>query len=332
MMSVCPLWLIALSATTSEGSRRSHSGTRPPGLHFTPSSQTLLVPANASSAHGVVGANLRGTSAAISNNSHGLDSNSSHSVQKMKHKWPYSCEKSAAVGKVCSLYYSSLSDEQITSVEAQNEYKPASRGGVVWHGASILPEPSCALQLRPLTPSPSDTRRANFRLAELAICELLARRDPGVKHPPVPQCGATEAQVCELQVSAPLSTSDELQEPYVAAAVALAAYSKICALFSPGEEYKCQVHRGDWAVTAGLQLRDGGVVLTGFQIEGLLDLKLDYAYGLFLKDVVIAADSKPIYEQTEFHRNLPDVLKWDHTPPSVSFCDDLSCLVHKFIR
>jgi len=254
----------------------------------------------------------------------------SNGSQLRKHAWPYSCEDGPAVGKVCSLYYSSLSDSKRTSVEAQEEYKPASRVTDVWQGASMLPLPSCALQLRSVTNYPTDRRKANLRLAELAICGMLAFRDLGVKHPKVPECGAGKDQVCELVISVPASSSDELQEPYIAAAIALAAYSKVCALFVPGQEYQCEVHRGDWAVVAGLRHTGGDVQLTGLSSPGLLQLKLDDAYGLYLKKVVLASESKPVYEETEFYRD--DKLNWPHTPPDISFCGDMQCLVQKHIR
>merc|ERR1712232_694660 len=114
-----------------------------------------------------------------------------------------------------------------------------------------------------MTNYPSDPRKVNLRLAEHAVCGMLAFRDLGVKHPKVPDCHASTGQVCELAISIPAPSSDELQEPHIAAAIALAAYSKICALFAPGQEYQCEVHRGDWAVVAGLRLNGGDVQLKG---------------------------------------------------------------------
>lgn len=248
--------------------------------------------------------------------------------------WPYSCVNEPAVGKVCALYYSSSSDAKITQIFAQDNYAPATRVGDVWQGARILPVPSCALQLKSMTNYPTDNRKANMRLAELAVCDLLKFRDLGAKHPAVPDCGAGEGQVCELEISAPLPGSDEHSEPFVGGALALAAYSKICALFEgPGNEYKCEVHRNDDAIMAGLSLVGAGAPqLSGPTLPGLLDLKLDDAYTLRLTEVTLAESSKDVYARTEFHQNLPDVLHWQHTPPKISFCQDVQCLVNKFIR
>jgi hypothetical protein len=179
-----------------------------------------------------------------------------------------------------------------------------------------------------MTGYPTDRRKANLRLAELAICDRLQLRNLGAAHPPVPDCGAGEDQVCQLEISVPMPASDEHQEPYIAGAIALAAYSKVCALFNPGGEWQCEVRRGNDAIFAGLNT---ALAFTGATIPGLLDLKLDDAYNLGLEEVVLAASSRGVYEQTKFYGDLSDVLAWQHTPPAVQFCDSLACLIAKYI-
>merc|ERR1740121_1736591 len=134
------------------------------------------------------------------------------------------------------MYYSRDSGEYVSSVETGTSYKPARRPEYVWHGDQILPKPDCALQLS--AKFASDRRKANLRLAELAVCELYAAR--GSSPPP---CNATDKEVCELEIKAPVPYDDKLQEPYIAAAMALVAWSKICALSqsSPYDSYKCEI-------------------------------------------------------------------------------------------
>merc|ERR1719433_1859580 len=104
-------------------------------------------------------------------------------------------------------------------------FTPAEKGEAVWWGATMLPEPLCKLRLRTQTNYPTETRDANMRLAEIAVCNYLAS-----VYESLPSCGESEDEVCELLLMVPFTSSDELQEPYTAAAVALAAYSKVCAL------------------------------------------------------------------------------------------------------
>lgn len=255
-------------------------------------------------------------------------------------RFPFSARVDPAVGKVFSLYYSSYSDAKATSVEAGEEYLPATRTGVVWDGAVMLREPGCPLQLRSTTNYPTDRRKANLRLAELAVCQLLEQRMQSL-----PGChgnaagnnsesgSATTAAVCELSVFVPMPSSDELQEPYIAAAMALAAYSRICALSqsSAYESYKCEVQRSMSAVCAGLELSGKDVQLRGLLLPGLLDLKLEDAYVLNLERVYLAEESRSPLEETEFYHDQGDVLKWKHAPPQVRFCANLACLVADYI-
>jgi len=236
-----------------------------------------------------------------------------------------------AVGKVFSLYYSSYSGEQATSVEALGPYEPVEKKEVdkyVFAGSVMVPKPSCDLRLRSQTNYATDTRDANMRLAAIAICNYLGLAE-------LPSCGAEgEHQACQLTMKVPFTSSDELQEPYTAAAVALAAYSKICALGK--DEYtrdQCNIQRSGAAICAGLGIGGGGgaVHLTGLPSPGLLDLKLDDAYMLRFSKVFLAEESRSMYYETEFYHRLPDVLAWTHTPPEVIFCPDLNCLVSWFI-
>lgn len=241
---------------------------------------------------------------------------------------PFTARVPPAVGKVFSLYYSSHSAAKATSVEAMETYTPAERGDKVWLGPTILPEPSCPLKLRSQTNYPTALRKANLRLAELAICDLLESK--GRK---LPSCGASEGKVCEMSVHVPMPASDEQQEPYIGAAMALAAYSKLCAIGTGSRdlEYKCELQRSDAALCAGLALSNGHVQLKGLPSPGLLDLKLDDAYILKISNVYLASGNQREYHETKFYHNLPNVLKWSHTPPKVHFCQDLSCLERTFI-
>lgn len=233
-----------------------------------------------------------------------------------------------AVGKVFSVYYSRTSDEQATSVEASDEYLPVARDSeTVWSGdgSRMLPTPSCPLQLISQTDYPTKIRVANLRLAELAVCELLGETG-------VPSCGAKKGEVCQLELWIPITSSDELQEPFTAAAAALVARSKLCALGkSSYESYQCEIKRASKGVCAGLELRGDSVELTGPSIPGLINNKLQDSYVLQFSHVFLAAAIEGEYEETDFHEKLSDVLAWGHTPPQVHFCRNLACLVSNFM-
>lgn len=253
-----------------------------------------------------------------------------NATKAAKERFPFNARVDPAVGKVFSLYYSSHSDAKATSVEVLESYAPADRVDQVWSGPVQLPEPPCNLQLRSQTNHPTDRRKANLRLAELAVCQLLE-----LKGQELPGCGANETakehKACELTVHVPMPSNDEQQEPYIGAAIALAAYSKVCALGSKGNEEKCEVHRSETALCAGLDLIDKQVHLKNLPSPGLLDLKLDDAYILKFNHVYLAASNEAEYEETNFYNNLPNPLKWSHGPPEVHFCDDLDCLADHFM-
>lgn len=242
--------------------------------------------------------------------------------------YPFSPRVEAAVGKVFALYYSSYSGAKATSVEATTEFEPATRRTNVWNGGQLLPEPRCKLQLTSQTGYPSDQRKANYRLVEIAVCNLLYN-----KMEELPNCGETGNQVCELKVFAPLTSSETLQEPYVAAAMALATYSRLCSMGKNSfEQRRCVIHTSMSAICAGLQLSGGSVTLTSPTTAGLLDLKLNDAYMLKLSYVYLAVESKQRFLQTTFYEDQSNVLKWQHAPPKVGFCGDLSCLASEFIN
>jgi len=301
------LMLAALAAPQGSDGAWLRARDAPPAVHLAAVNQSHETEAKTASV-------AKAASAAAANATHNAS-------------MPFSARAEPAIGKVWALYYSSYSDAQATSVEATEEYIAVAKNTeAVWAGSTMLPEPACGLQLRTQTNYPSANRKANLRLAELAICGLLF----GNK---APSCGASSNQVCQLKIFAPFPSSDEIQEPYLAASMALAAYSKICALrqSSAYNAYKCQIHRSESAISAGLKLEGGSIKLSGMTSPGLLDLKLNDAYLLKMKYVYFAAESKTAFGQTDFSSDRHDVLKWQHEPPKVYFCGDLQCLVSSFI-
>jgi len=236
--------------------------------------------------------------------------------------YPFQARVEPAVGKVWALYFNSYTKAKASSVEATDKYVPADRGPAVWDGDMMLPEPGCSLKIRSLTNYPTARRKANYRKAEIAICEVLQMHGTEL-----PKCSASDEQVCELTLSIPMPSSDEMQEPYIAGAMALAAYSKICALgrSSSYNSYKCKIHRSETAISAGMTVQGGEVALTGMSSPGLIDLKLDDAYILSFRWVYMSTSSRDTYYQTRFY-HTPDH-HFNHQPPEVQFCGNLQCLV-----
>lgn len=230
------------------------------------------------------------------------------------------------VGKVFVFYYSSASEELATSVEARGYrdlaqapsssdlvYDPSS-GGMVKRG-------SCPLRLISQTSYPSEQRKANLRLAELAVCEAFYGN---------PCKGG--AAGCELEILAPLPYSDE-QEPYVGAGMALVAHSLLCALHKEAwQRPSCAIHRSVAAVSAGLRLAGAGSVELLPLPSPWVDLKLDACYSLGFREAVFAAANRQHYLAGEHYAKKHDVLAWQSAPPEVVFCKDLQCLVQKFER
>lgn len=247
-------------------------------------------------------------------------------------KTPFSPHKDPAVGKVFSLYYSSWQEAQATSVEVLDTegYVAATRTHEdVWEGNQILPTPACGLQLVSRTNYPSDERKANLRYSEIAVCEYLH-----FNNKVLPSCGADTAagEVCQLTIWAPLPSDDKLQEPYIASSIALAAYSKICALglSTYASDDVCKVHRSDVALCSSMKLVDNYIHLEGIHSPGRLDLKLDDAYLLNFLHVYLASADRDSFEKTRF--NAATVLTFSHTPPSIHFCENFSCLVDALVR
>lgn len=231
----------------------------------------------------------------------------------------------SAIGKVFVFYYSSASGELATSVEARGYrdlpqapsaldpvYDPSS-GGMVRRGA-------CPLRLISQTSYPSDQRKANLRLAEIAVCEVFYGN---------PCKGG--AVGCELEVLAPLPYSDD-QEPYVGAGMALVAHSLLCSLRADaGQSAACAVRRSRAAVSAGLRFAQGAVELQPLP-SPWVDMKLDACYALGFREAVFAAANREHYLSGEHYSTKHDVLAWSTTPPEAVFCEDLPCLVQKFER
>jgi len=243
-------------------------------------------------------------------------------------KTPFSPHEDPAVGKVFSLYYSSWQEAQATSVEVMDEgYVVANRiHEDVWEGDQILPTPACGLQLVSQTDYPSAERKANLRYSEIAVCEYLH-----LTGKELPSCGAGTGvgDVCQLKIWAPLPSDDKLQEPYIASSIALAAYSKICALGSSTDE-GCKVHRSDVALCSSMKLVGDYIQLEGIHSPGRLDLKLDDAYLLNFLHVYLASTDRDFFEKTRFHDAT--VLTFSHTPPSIHFCENFPCLVQALVR
>lgn len=239
---------------------------------------------------------------------------------------PFTARADPAVGKVWALYYSDAGGgHKATAVEAPDHfpYRRGTSAGDVWHGNSLLPSPSCQLRLVSQTRYPTANRKANLRLAEIAVCDYMGS---------VPSCGGSGSDPCELKIKAPLPASDDLQEPHIGAAIALAAYSRLCALGrSEYEQEGCRVHLGEVGVSGGLELAGDSVRIAKLPSSGFIDLKMDAAYELGFAKVLLPAASEDDFSETQFSANSTDVLKWSRTPPEVDFCGDLGCLVSKLI-
>jgi len=230
-----------------------------------------------------------------------------------------------AVGKVFAFYYSSASEELATSVEAR-EYKELqqapSSSDLVYDPSSgaMVKRGSCPLRLTSQTNYPSDQRKANLRLAELAVCDAFHGS-------PCPGGAAG----CELEILAPLPYSDE-QEPYVGAAMALVAHSLLCARRASSlQREACAIRRSAAAISAGLRFASGGVELLPLP-SPWVDLKLDACYTLGFREAVFAAANREHYFSGEHYAKKHDVLAWERAPPDVVFCKDLPCLIAKFER
>merc|ERR1719277_2141796 len=166
----------------------------------------------------------------------------------------YTC--SPAIGKVFALYYSTMSGQKVTQIEARN-YKGLSApppDSVVFHpteGISLQRGPNCPLRLNPHTSVMSDMRKWNLRLAEVAICERSVWGNP---------CGP-DAKGCEIEMFAPLPYNDN-EEEYIGAGMALTAQSLLCAQRKKAwQQDACALTRNKAAIAAGLLKSANGIKL-----------------------------------------------------------------------
>lgn len=249
---------------------------------------------------------------------------------------PFSPRAEPEIGSVYALYYSSYSGHQATSVEAptsasQPEYEYRAvpeESGYVFDPSTdgMLPKPSCPLQVSSQTGYPSDIREANHRLVAILLCNFLASRMESL-----PDCGHSTGQVCSLKLFAPLPASD-LQEPHLGMAMAVAGYSRLCSLnTNEFEQARCAVHRSETALTGGLRWDGNRVNFHGLPSPGFIDMKMNDAYTMAFAYVILPEASRHDYQETQFHQNSTDVLKWQRTPPEAHFCDDLHCLVNMLL-
>jgi hypothetical protein len=236
----------------------------------------------------------------------------------------YTC--APAIGKVFALYYSTTSGEKVTQIEARN-YKELSApppDSVVFHptqGISLKRGENCPFMLKPHTTVMSDMRKWNLRLAEVAICERSVWGNP---------CGPT-AKGCEIEMFAPLPYNSD-EEQYIGAGMALTAQSLLCAQRKEAwEQDACALTRNRAALGAGLMKSADGIKLK--PIPGVwTDLKMDATSALSFSEAVFAKANEPDYLSSKHHESLSDPLAHSRTPPEAAFCDDLSCLVTKFMQ
>jgi len=227
-----------------------------------------------------------------------------------------------AIGKVFALYYSTVSGQKATQIEARN-YKALAQAPsdpVVFNpetGQTLAQVKGCNLRLKSVNYL-TDWRKYNMRMAEVAVCE----RSFGSP------CGAN-AKGCEIELFAPLPY-DSKQEPYIGAGMALTVNSLLCKQRTESwKQASCNLERNKAAIAAGLQQTSSGIALK--PINGALtDLKMDATYELAFQEAVFADANRQHYEESDHYEKKDDVLAWSRTPPTASFCKDLSCLVAKF--
>lgn len=231
---------------------------------------------------------------------------------------------SPEVGKVFVFYYSHTSGELATQVEVRN-FKTLDKAPpsdpAVWEPSSgrLVERGSCNLRLTPHVSLPSDMRKTNLRLAELAVCQAFFG-DP---------CHG--APGCEMEIWAPLPYSND-QEPYIGAGMALVAHSMLCTLrVEQWQRDSCAIQQSVAAISAGLHLEGTKVMLRPLP-SPWVDLKLDACYSLGFREAVFASPNRGHYLDGEHYATKHDVLAWPTTPPEAVFCPDLHCLVQRFER
>lgn len=229
---------------------------------------------------------------------------------------------SAAIGKVFVFYFSSISDEKVSSVEARSfkrlDQAPSDPAVFDPETGTMLERGDCKLRVVSQTSYPSEMRKANLRLSELAVCNMY------IGNP----CGA-DAPGCEVEVMAPLPYSED-QEPYLGAGIALVVHSFLCAEHADSwSKDKCAIARSKTGLSAGLVHAGSAIALRALP-EPWVDMKLDACYELGFEGVVFAAANKDHYLDGEHYAKKNDVLAWSRAPPEPSFCGNLACLVAKF--
>lgn len=234
-----------------------------------------------------------------------------------------------AIGKVFALYYSTMSGQKVTQIEARG-YTALSAppsDPVVFDpvtGASLA-RGNCKLRLKSHTTVMSDTRKYNLRMAEVAVCEQFFGSPCGGEKDGSPAKG------CEIEMFAPLPYSGD-QEKYIGAGMALTAHSLLCAERTEvWRRDSCALVRNEAAIAAGLQQSGSGIKLRPIPGEWT-DLKMDATYELGFSEAVFSSANKADYEESNHYQNKDDVLAYSRKPPEAAFCEDLSCLIAKFQR
>jgi len=227
-----------------------------------------------------------------------------------------------AIGKVFALYYSTMSGQKVTQIEARyyNALAQPPSDPVVFDPATgqALARGDCKLRLKSHTAVMSDMRKYNLRMAEVAVCQQFFGNP----------CGGT-AKGCEIEMFAPLPYSSD-QEKYIGAGMALTAHSVLCAQNKEAwQRDSCAIIRNKAAIAAGLQ--QSGTSITLRPIPGeWTDLKLDATYELGFKEAVFATSNEADYHESTHYEKKHDPLAWQRAPPEPVFCSDLACLIAKF--
>lgn len=230
---------------------------------------------------------------------------------------------SADVGKVFVFYFSSFSGEKVSSVETRSfkrlDQAPSDPAVFDPETGTMLERGDCKLRVVSQTSYPSAMRKANLRLAELAVCGMFFGNP----------CGS-EAAGCEVKVMAPLPYSED-QEPYLGAGIALVVHSLLCAenAADTWARQDCQIVRSKTGISAGLIHAGSGVHLRALP-EPWVDMKLDACYELGFSSVVFASDNEDHYFNSDHYEKKHDVLAWTREPPKPYFCGNLACLVSRF--
>lgn len=230
---------------------------------------------------------------------------------------------STEVGKVFVFYFSSYSGEKVSSIETRSytrlDQAPSDPAVFDPKTGTMLERGDCKLRVVSQTSYPSAMRKANLRLAELAVCGMSFGN-------PCP----SDAPGCEVKVMAPLPYSED-QEPYLGAGIALVVHSLLCAESAADSWAKsdCAIARSKTGVSAGL-VHAGSAVRLRALPEPWVDMKLDACYELGFSGVVFAADNEDHYFNSEHYEKKHDVLAWTREPPKPVFCDGLACLVSQF--